>query len=229
MVVSNNTNYYIYKPLQLVVSIFFFQQDNCLMARCLPALVIPDPDIPTSLRVIIPDVHAFNSDQLFTIKCNDFWRPFPRIEVAAKVIRHKPISVYSDNTLGGVSKKWNKHMCIYFTLAEFKIHFFATSNFTLALELFDQVIDDLNDHSKKGFIAYNHTIGKDVWVIPVVLFHLGDSPMHTKITNTLNPANTLTPCCMWNLKVPKKAEKESDLFVRDSLGLDAYGDKVQFL
>ncbi|KAH9810786.1 hypothetical protein DFH28DRAFT_1064014 [Melampsora americana] len=274
MIVWKNTHYYIYKPVQLqtqqlVVSLFFFQQDNCLMARCLPALVIPDADVQNSLKVIIPDIHDFNSDELFTIKCKDFWRTFPNIEVQdgvflkdmcgdhmyyshdlsrpshpienkwrakadRKFIRHIPTSLYLDNTSGNVSKKWNKHMRIYFTLAglppsvanqEFNIHFLATSNCASALELFDQVVDDLNEHDKKGFIAYNHSIGKDIWMMPVVLFHLGDSPMHAEITNTLNPANTLTPCRMCDLRAPKKAEKESDVFVRAFLGLDAYGRK----
>ncbi|KAH9813500.1 hypothetical protein DFH28DRAFT_1171408 [Melampsora americana] len=254
---------------QLVVPIFFFQQDNCLMARCLPAIVIPDPENPTNLKVLIPEVSAFNSEQLFTIECKDFWRTLPKIELdggkflndicgdfmyyqhdvsspahpiqnkwrakaAGKVIQHVPISLYSDDTSGNVSKKWNKHMCIYFTLAglppdltnqEFNIHFLATSNCATALELFDQVVDDLNDHGENGFIAYDHTLGAEVWVMPVVLCHLGDSPMHAEITNTLNPANTLNPCRMCDLSVNKQAEKESDLFVGPFLGRDSNGNK----
>ncbi|KAH9807092.1 hypothetical protein DFH28DRAFT_1153434 [Melampsora americana] len=274
MIVSNDIHYYIYEPVQLqtqqlVVPIFFFQQDNCLMARCLPAIVIPDPENPTNLKVLIPEVSAFNSEQLFTIECKDFWRTLPKIELdggkllkdlcgdfmyylhdvaspsrpiqnkwrakaAGKVIRHVPISLYSDDTSGNVSKKWNKHMCIYFTLAglpphltnqEFNIHFLATSNCATALELFDQVVDDLNDHGENGFIAYDHTLGAEVWVMPVVLCHLGDSPMHAEITNTLNPANTLNPCRMCDLSVNKQAEKESDLFVSAFLGLDSNGNK----
>jgi hypothetical protein len=60
----------------------------------------------------------------------------------------------------------------------------------------------------------------------VSLFHLGDSPMHAEISNTLNPANTLTPCRMCDLHVSKQADKQSENFVRDFLGLDEDGEKV---
>ncbi|KAH9817525.1 hypothetical protein DFH28DRAFT_876272, partial [Melampsora americana] len=68
------------------------------------------------------------------------------------IIRHTPLTLYSDNTSGNVLKKFNKHMSIYFTLAgsppnltnqEFHTHFLATTNCATALELFDQVVDDI--------------------------------------------------------------------------------------
>ena len=65
-------------------------------------------------------------------------------------------------------------------------------------------------------------------VMAVSLFHLGDSPMHAEISNTLNPANTLTPCRMCDLHVNKQANKQSENFVRDFLGVDEEGEKVIF-
>ncbi|KAH9808338.1 hypothetical protein DFH28DRAFT_910296, partial [Melampsora americana] len=96
-----------------------------------------------------------------------------------------------------------------------------------ALELFDQVVDDLNDYGTSGFSAYDHTLGKEVLVMAVSLFHLCNSPMHAEISNTLNPANTLTPCRMCDLHVSKQADKQSENFVRDFLGLDEEGERVR--
>lgn len=68
------------------------------------------------------------------------------------MIRHIPITLYSDNASGNVPKKWNKHMLFYFTLSGlppdltnqvFNIHFLCTSNIANALELADQVVDEL--------------------------------------------------------------------------------------
>jgi hypothetical protein len=59
--------------------------------------------------------------------------------------------LYSDDTSGNVSKKWNKHMSIYTILAglpaklanqEFNIHFVATTNTANALELFGRTVDE---------------------------------------------------------------------------------------
>ncbi|KAH9813502.1 hypothetical protein DFH28DRAFT_829922, partial [Melampsora americana] len=122
--------------------------------------------------------------------------------------KHVPIVLYSDNTAGNVSKKWNKHMSVFFTLAglplamtnqEYNIHFLATSNSATALELMDKIVDNIDDHSSNGCHAYDHLSGTDVLVMVPTLCHLGDSPMHAEIRNTTNPTNTLTPCRMCDL------------------------------
>ncbi|KAG0147529.1 hypothetical protein CROQUDRAFT_42715, partial [Cronartium quercuum f. sp. fusiforme G11] len=46
----------------------------------------------------------------------------------------------------------------------------------------------------EGFVAHDLSIGEEVLVMVVVLCHLGNSPMHAKILNTMSPATTLTPC-----------------------------------
>ncbi|KAH9811012.1 hypothetical protein DFH28DRAFT_1085197 [Melampsora americana] len=184
---SESCHYYVYEPVQLqteqlVVPIFFFQQDACLMARCLPAIFKQDLHSLACFKVIIPGDAAFDSDILVIIPCKNLWQTCLNIEVAdgvflkdmcsnymymqpaypmtnpwrekaqGKVICHVPLALYSDDTLGNVAKKWNKHMSIYFTLAglppalsnkEFNIHFLATPNCATALEMFDQVVDDL--------------------------------------------------------------------------------------
>lgn len=63
-----------------------------------------------------------------------------------------PLVLYSDDTSGNVSKKWNKHMSFYCSLAglppkmtnqDYNIHFISTSNAASALEQADGLADEL--------------------------------------------------------------------------------------
>ncbi|KAG0142889.1 hypothetical protein CROQUDRAFT_14451, partial [Cronartium quercuum f. sp. fusiforme G11] len=69
-----------------------------------------------------------------------------------RAIQHVPIMLYSDDTSGNISKKWNKHMAFYCNLArlppkmmnqEYNIHFISTSNAATALKLADSLVDEL--------------------------------------------------------------------------------------
>ncbi|OAV88550.1 hypothetical protein PTTG_29003 [Puccinia triticina 1-1 BBBD Race 1] len=132
-----------------------------------------------------------------------------RKKAGGKVLRNVPITLYSDNTSGNKSKKWNKHISYYFTLSglppkisnqQFNCHFLCTTNITGPLELGEMVVEQLNDMATNGFSAYDSTIGKEVHVMTSMLCFLGDSPMHTKITNTHVPGNSLNSCrcCVLN-------------------------------
>ncbi|KAH9817521.1 hypothetical protein DFH28DRAFT_1155633 [Melampsora americana] len=152
-----------------------------------------------------------------------------RLKAKGKVIKHTPINLYSDDTSGNVSKKYNKHMNVLFSLSglppeilnqEYNVHFLATSNCASAPELLDHVVDEINDLSVEGFEVYDHASGDNVLVLVVVLCYLGDSPMHAEICNTTNPANTLTACRMCDLHVDTMAEKKTEEYVRHFVGLD---------
>ncbi|KAH9823863.1 hypothetical protein DFH28DRAFT_921384 [Melampsora americana] len=200
--------------------------NNKVMAKCLPAEVQPDIGEPEHYNIIIPEEPSFNSCKHkglhpISIPIINPWRE----KAEGKVIRYVPITLYSDDTSANVSKKWNKHMSIFFTLAglspefsnqEFNIHFLATSNIASALELLDEVVDNLN-------------LGEEVLVVPVVLCHLGDLPMHAEICNTTNPAYTLTPCRICELKVARLVDKKDDPFVRDFLGINNLGERIRLL
>ncbi len=69
-----------------------------------------------------------------------------------RIIHHIPIVLYCDDTSGNVSKKWNKHLSYYMTLAglppklanqHFNIHTLSTSNVASPLELADQLVDEI--------------------------------------------------------------------------------------
>ncbi|KAH9819141.1 hypothetical protein DFH28DRAFT_1148262 [Melampsora americana] len=152
-----------------------------------------------------------------------------RVKAQGKVIRNVPITLYSDDTSGNVSKKWNKHMCYYFTLSAlppgmtnqvFNIHFLATSNKSSALELGDHIVDELNTLGNDGFVSYDISLNTDVLVMVLPLCHLGDSPMHAEITNTTNPSLTLNPCRMCTLSVDTIIAKQDAQYTRAFVGID---------
>ncbi|KAH9812707.1 hypothetical protein DFH28DRAFT_1061525, partial [Melampsora americana] len=157
-----------------------------------------------------------------------------RKKADGRIIRHVPLILYCDDLSGNVSKRWNKHIAFYFTLAglpsklsnqEYNCHFLSTSNTAGALELADPLIDELNNLITEGFVAYDEKIQKEVFVMTVVLCHLGDSPMHAEVTNTMNPTTSLTPCRICNLKVQSLMDKRSSRYICDFLGIDETGNK----
>ncbi|KAH9810567.1 hypothetical protein DFH28DRAFT_1131965 [Melampsora americana] len=193
----------------------------------------------TVSEIHLDDNTCLKDHQYFLQESSDGWNRHPiinpwRSRANGVLIKHIPIVLYSDDTSGNVSKKWNKHMSVFFTLAglppkmtnmEYNIHFLATSNCASALDLMDEVVDDLNHHSSEGFLTYDYASGKEVLVIAVVLCHLGDGPMHAEISNTTNPANTLTPCRMCDLHVTKMADKKTEDYVSAFIGVRPDGEQ----
>lgn len=151
-----------------------------------------------------------------------------RSKANSMIIRSVPVVLYSDDTSGNISKKWNKHMSFYFSLAglipkftnqEYHIHSLCTSNIASALEQGDQIVDELNEAASTGFCAYDCSIEQEVLVVPFILCHMGDSPMHAEISNTTNPSGTLTPCRICNLTVESRAEKQTETYVQQFVGI----------
>ncbi|KAG0147900.1 hypothetical protein CROQUDRAFT_23407, partial [Cronartium quercuum f. sp. fusiforme G11] len=66
-----------------------------------------------------------------------------------------------------------------------------------------------SDLTTNEFLAHDWTLHKKVLVVPFVLCHLGDSPMHAEISNTTNPASTLNPCQVCSLTVKTMGEKQT--------------------
>ncbi|OAV97413.1 hypothetical protein PTTG_00144, partial [Puccinia triticina 1-1 BBBD Race 1] len=74
-----------------------------------------------------------------------------------------------------------------------------------------------------GFDAYDVSIGQPVLVMSMMLFFLGDSPMHAEITNIPVPGASLNPCRMCTLHAPKKVDKKTLFYLRQFLNLDLNG------
>ncbi|KAG0142858.1 hypothetical protein CROQUDRAFT_16874, partial [Cronartium quercuum f. sp. fusiforme G11] len=142
--------------------------------------------------------------------------------------KYVPLNLYSDDTSGNVSKKWNKQILFIGTLAglplelanqDSYLHFLATSNTASALELAVGLVDALNDISTNGMVAYHAGFHHAVLVISCVLAHMGDSPMHAEITNTTNPSSLLNPCHMCMLIVDKTENKQTQQHIVEFVGV----------
>ncbi|KAH9819229.1 hypothetical protein DFH28DRAFT_1080489 [Melampsora americana] len=143
-----------------------------------------------------------------------------------------PLVLYCDDLSGNISKRWNKHIAYYFTLAglppklanqEYNCHFLTTSNTAGALELGDPLVDEIKCAIMISYHTYNHQLETEVLVMTVVLCHLGDSPMHAEITNTLNPSSSLSPCRICNLQAKSMNEKRTTKYIGDFVGIDEDG------
>lgn len=152
-----------------------------------------------------PEVHPSSTK---SISLPNKWR----LKANGNMIWHLPICLYADDTSGNQSKQWNKHNSIYFTFAglspahtnqEYNTHFITTSNVCTALELAEQVVDEMNHISTEGFTAYDSLICQEVLVMSVVLCFLADSPMHAEVTSTPNPGTSNNPCRVCHLGVIK--------------------------
>ena len=75
-----------------------------------------------------------------------------RIRAGGKPVYSLPIWLYCDDTSGNVSKKWNKHNSLLFTLAGlprsavhlmYNIHYLATSNIAAPLEMMESLVEQL--------------------------------------------------------------------------------------
>jgi hypothetical protein len=86
MVVSQRKHFYIYEVVQLVskqlvVPVFFFQENGRIIAKCLPAEVQVDEENPNQLDILIPAEPPFESNDLYRTDVTDFWRTSTEIEL----------------------------------------------------------------------------------------------------------------------------------------------------
>lgn len=91
------------------------------------------------------------------------------------------------------------------------------------------MFDIVSELSTDGFMAYDHRTNSEVLVMTSVLCHLGDSPMHAEVSNTMNPTVSLTPCWICHLKVDSMLEKRSKQYINNFIGVDENGNKVRIL
>ncbi|KNZ56139.1 hypothetical protein VP01_2488g1, partial [Puccinia sorghi] len=159
-----------------------------------------------------------------------------REKADGKVIRHVPINLYANDTLRSVSKKWNKHLLHYFTLAglppklsrmEYNRHFLLTSNRASVLELGDQIVDEINTLATDGVVAQDASLAEEVLIMSVFLCFQADYPMHAGVTNTLVPNVSLNPCQMSCLQASTTAQTRTEDYVRGFLHLDPSGQSLQ--
>ncbi|KNZ61746.1 hypothetical protein VP01_1362g4 [Puccinia sorghi] len=84
-----------------------------------------------------------------------------------------------------------------------------------------------NNLITNGLVAFDSGLNQQVLVMTAVLCFLGDSPMHAEITNTPNPGVSLNPCRICTLQVSTLADKPSETYVMQCVGLNSLGERVE--
>ncbi|KAI0751777.1 hypothetical protein C8Q80DRAFT_1099078 [Daedaleopsis nitida] len=144
---------------------------------------LPEPSC--ILDVYNPQADTLSSWTLTDPVCGNQWRARSK----GHRVMSMPLWMYCDDTSGNLSKKWNEHNSVLFTLAglprehvqkEYNIHFLTTSNITPPLEMMDGVVDQLEAAQREGVWAWDGQLQEPVLLVPFVLALLGDNPMQSE-------------------------------------------------
>ncbi|KNZ56302.1 hypothetical protein VP01_2439g1 [Puccinia sorghi] len=100
--------------------------------------------------------------------------------------------IYSEILHLFCTSSWNKHV-------SYNFNFISTSNCAGALEIAEPIVNELNDFSSIGAVAFDSSINEEVLFMMIPLCFLADSPMAAEITNTPNPGSSNSPCRMYYL------------------------------
>lgn len=116
-----------------------------------------------------------------------------------------PIILYSDDTSGNVSKKWNKFDCWLLTMSGLpshearklqNIHFIACSNKLSALQMAHNLVDNLLV-LESGITVYDALTKQKIFVICPILCILCDNVRAAELLNHLGSrTNLLCRMCM---------------------------------
>ncbi|KAI7862027.1 hypothetical protein BDF14DRAFT_1746438 [Spinellus fusiger] len=105
-----------------------------------------------------------------------------------------PLNLFSDNTSGNTTKKWNKFE------KQNKVKnllFLCTSNKLSAMEMLPELVKDLKA-LERGMEMFDVEFGESVFVVGVLHLIMADNPMHVAIVCSLGARANL-PCrkCHW--------------------------------
>ncbi|KAJ6452472.1 hypothetical protein C8R45DRAFT_1223516 [Mycena sanguinolenta] len=115
-----------------------------------------------------------------------------RVKANGRRVHSVPLWQYCDDTSGNVSKKWNKHNSILFTLAGlpraftqmlYNIHFIVTSNLSPPLEMVEAVVAMLEQAQTDGIEVWDCEYKEWILIIPWILAFQGDNPMSSEFAS----------------------------------------------
>ncbi|KAF8171202.1 hypothetical protein K438DRAFT_1613188, partial [Mycena galopus ATCC 62051] len=115
-----------------------------------------------------------------------------RVKAQGCRVHSVPLWKYCDDTSGNVSKKWNKHNSILFTLAGlpraltqmlYNIHFIVTSNLSPPLEMIEAVVTMLKEAQTNGIKVWDCEYKEWILIIPWFLAFQGDNPMSSEFAS----------------------------------------------
>ena len=116
-----------------------------------------------------------------------------------------PLMLFSDDTSGNKSKKWNKFDVWYLLLAGLpwkentkieNIHVLTCSNRVSAIEMAHPIVDDLLALENEGVVVYDALNQREVLVVAPVISGIADNPRASEMSNHLgNSANLFCRKC----------------------------------
>ena len=105
-----------------------------------------------------------------------------------------PLILFSGDTSGNRSKKWNKSDCWAYMLAGlpreqnaqlYNIHFISTSNKLNSIQQSKPLVQDLLKLEQEGMVTYDAHLWKEVLVFAPVLCILADNVRASEVANHL--------------------------------------------
>lgn len=115
-----------------------------------------------------------------------------------------PVILFSDETSGNRSKKWNHHESWYMKLAGLppkeqnklhNIHFLATSNTVGYADLAKAVVEDLNSGLSKGVECYDEEYQCKMIIIGGAICVLADTPRASNLCSQSIQCDAFCRCC----------------------------------
>ncbi|KAJ7686893.1 hypothetical protein B0H14DRAFT_2307407, partial [Mycena olivaceomarginata] len=134
-----------------------------------------------------------------------------RLKAKGRCVHSVPLWTYCDDTSGNVSKKWNKHNSILFTLAGlpraltqmlYNIHFIATSNLSPPLEMIEAVTAMLREAREDGIQVWDCEYNEWILILPWFLAFQGDNPMSSEFASHVGMKGKFF-CCICKAKSDK--------------------------
>lgn len=111
-----------------------------------------------------------------------------------------PLILFSDDTSGNRSKKWNKFDIWAIMLAGLpksenakveNIHLISASNKLSAISMSGPIVEDLIMLEKKGMVAFDASMNCDVLVIARVICSINDNVRASELVNHLGSSSNL--------------------------------------
>ena len=105
-----------------------------------------------------------------------------------------PLVLYSDDTKGNQSKKWNKFDLWAIMFAGLphhenghleNIHFLCASNNVTPLEMAEQLSKEFLELEEQGLVTYDAYLGENVLVVAPIICLICDNPRASELLNHL--------------------------------------------
>ncbi|KAJ7246761.1 hypothetical protein C8J57DRAFT_726125 [Mycena rebaudengoi] len=168
--------------LELPLTAFFLTVEELADSDCQKRYLLP----PLKIAGILRTDHTVHLDAWNQPIVNPW-----RLKSNGLRVHSVPLWTYCDDTSGNVSKKWNKHNSILFTLAGlpreysqmlYNVHFIVTSNLAPPLEMMEAVTSMLSEARKTGIKVWDCELKEFVLIIPWVLAFQGECQVSLPLT-----------------------------------------------